>query len=563
MSHTPRFDYDWIVIGSGFGGSVAALRLAEKGHRVLVLESGRRFRDEDFAESTWDTRRYFFAPKLGCRGVMRMSLFRDIFIVSGAGVGGGSLGYANTLYRARRKFFEDPSWSGLADWEAELAPHYDTAERMLGVTDVTFDSDGDRLLQEMAEDFGVGDTYTHTRVGVYFGEEGVEHPDPYFGGEGPARTGCIKCGQCMVGCRHGAKNTLVKNYLWFAEKRGVRVEADRTVTDVRPLGAADGSEGYAVTHERSGAWARRGERRLTARGVVLAAGALGTNKLLADCRASGALPRVSGRLGHRVRTNSESIVAVTAPDDARDFGASVAISSSVYPDPDTHIELVTYGAGGDAMSTLYTTLTGEGTNATRWLRWLAAVARRPGRFLRTFSPVAWSRRTVIVLVMQTTDAAIRFKPVPKRFGTGVRLATEQDPLNPNPTYLPVANRAAEWLAQRIGGTPQSAATEALLNIPTTAHILGGAIVGADPSSGVIDRDGRVFGYENLLITDGSALPANPGVNPSLTITALAEHTMASVPAADQAGERDGSARPAATRATTSVASTQAAPSTIA
>jgi cholesterol oxidase len=532
MTPAPRFDYDWIVIGSGFGGSVAALRLAEKGHRVLVLESGRRFRDEDFAESTWDTRRYFFAPKLGCRGVMRMSLFRDIFIVSGAGVGGGSLGYANTLYRARRKFFEDPSWRDLADWEAELTPHYDTAERMLGVSDVTFDSDGDLLLKEMGEAFGVGESYRHTRVGVYFGEEGVEHPDPYFGGEGPARTGCIKCGQCMVGCRHGAKNTLVKNYLWFAEKRGVRVEADRTVTDVRPLGAADGSEGYAVTHERSGAWARRGAQRLTARGVVLAAGALGTNKLLANCRASGALPRVSDRLGYRVRTNSESIVAVTAPDDARDFGASVAISSSVYPDPDTHIELVTYGAGGDAMSTLYTTLTGEGTNATRWLRWLAAVVRRPGRFLRTFSPVAWSRRTVIVLVMQTTDAAIRFKPVRKRFGKGVRLATEQDPLNPNPTYLPVANRAAEWIAQRIGGTPQSAATEALLNIPTTAHILGGAVVGPDPEHGVIDRDGRVFGYENLLITDGSALPANPGVNPSLTITALAEHTMASVPAAD-------------------------------
>jgi cholesterol oxidase len=267
---------------------------------------------------------------------------------------------------------------------------------------------------------------------------------------------------------------------------------------------------------------------------VVAAGALGTNKLLANCRASGALPRLSGQLGHRVRTNSESIVAVTAPDDARDFGHSVAISSSIYPDPDTHVELVTYGAGGDAMSGLYTTLTGDGGNATRWLRWVAAVVRRPGRFLRTFSPLAWSRRTVIVLVMQTTDTAIRFKPVAKRFGRGVRLTSEQDPLNPNPTYLPIANRAAEWLAERIGGTPQSAVTEAMLNIPTTAHILGGAVVGPDAEHGVIDRHGRVFGYENLLITDGSALPANPGVNPSLTITALAEHTMATVPAADPA-----------------------------
>ena len=527
------FDYDWIVVGSGFGGSVAALRLAQKGYRVLVLESGRRFRDEDFAKSTWDTRRYFFAPKLGCRGVMRMSLFRDIFIVSGAGVGGGSLGYANTLYRARRTFFEDPSWRDLADWETELTPHYDTAERMLGVTDVTFDSDGDRLLREMGDAFGVGDTYRHTRVGVYFGEEGVTQPDPYFGGEGPARTGCTRCGQCMIGCRDGAKNTLVKNYLWFAERLGVRVEADRTVTDVRPLGAPDGGDGYAVTHERSGAWVRHGSQRLTARGVVVAAGALGTNKLLAECLHSGALPRISSRLGHRVRTNSESIVAVTAPNDDHDFGASVAISSSVYPDPETHIELVTYGTGGDAMSTLYTTLTGDGSRATRPLRWLAAVLRHPARFARTLTPVAWSRRTIIVLVMQTTDAAIRFKAVPRRFGKGVRLSTEQDASSPNPTYLPVANRAAEWLAERLGGTPQSSLTEALLNIPVTAHILGGAVVGPDPSTGVIDRDGRVFGYENLLVTDGAALPANPGVNPSLTITALAEHTLSRVP--DAAG----------------------------
>ncbi len=528
---TGGYDYDWVVIGSGFGGSVAALRLAQKGHRVLVLESGRRFRDEDFATSTWDARRYFFAPRLGCRGVMRMSLFKDIFIVSGAGVGGGSLGYANTLYRARRAFFEDPAWRELADWEAELTPHYDTAERMLGVTDVSFDSDGDRLLKEMGEAWGVGDTYQHTRVGVYFGEQGVTEPDPYFGGEGPPRTGCTHCGQCMIGCRVGAKNTLVKNYLWFAERLGVRVDADRTVTDLRPLGAPDGSGGYAITHERSGAWLRRNPRRVTARGVVVAAGALGTNKLLAGCKASGALPRISDRLGHRVRTNSESIVAVTAPDDTRDFGASVAISASVYPDPETHVELVTYGRGADSMSTLYTLLTGPGSSVTRPLRWLASVLRHPVRALKVLSPVAWSRRTMIVLVMQTTDAAIRFRALPKRRGQGVRLTTEQDPSNPNPTYLPIANRAAEWLAERTGGTPQSSVFEALLNIPTTAHILGGATVGADPATGVIDRDGCVFGYENLLITDGSALPANPGVNPSLTITALAERTISRVPEA--------------------------------
>ena len=370
-------DVDWIVVGSGFGGSVAALRLAQKGYSVRVLESGSRFRDEDFAGSTWDARRYFFAPRLGLRGIMRMTLFPDVLIVSGAGVGGGSLGYANTLYRARDAFFEDPRWRDLADWKADLAAHYDTAERMLGVTDVTFDSDGDILLRELAAGLGVEETYGHTRVGVYFGEPDVEHPDPYFDGEGPARTGCIRCGECMVGCRHGAKNTLVKNYLWFAERLGVRIDAERTVTDVRPLGAADGSEGYAVTHVRSGAlWRGRGETS-TARGVVLAAGALGTNRLLASCRHRGSLPRVSGRLGYLVRTNSESIVAVTAPDDARDFTASVAISSSIYPDPDTHIELVTYGRGGGAMKTMFTALVGDGAAVNRPLRWLAAIARHP------------------------------------------------------------------------------------------------------------------------------------------------------------------------------------------
>ncbi|MFN8130490.1 MAG: GMC family oxidoreductase [Solirubrobacteraceae bacterium] len=522
-------DADWIVIGSGFGGSVAALRLAEKGYGVTVLECGRRFLDDDFARSTWDARRYFWAPRLGCRGILRLTLFRDVFIASGCGVGGGSLGYANTLYRARDAFFADERWSALADWKAELAPHYDTAERMLGVTDVAFDSDKDRLLRELADDLGVADTYSHTRVGVFFGEEGATVPDPYFGGDGPARTGCIRCGECMVGCRHGAKNTLVKNYLWFAERLGVRVEAERTVTDIRPAGAPDGSDGYLVTSERSGAWLRKRRRTQWARGVVVAAGALGTNLLLANCRHRGSLPLISGRLGQLVRTNSESVVAATAPDDRVDFTGSVAISSSIYPDPDTHIELVTYGGGGGAMRGLYTTLVGDGTRVTRPLRWLAANLRRPGQFVRTLTARKWSRRTVLVLVMQTVDSALRFRAAPRRTGPGVKLATEQDPENPNPTFIPAANHAARWLADRIGGMPQSGLTEALFNVPVTAHILGGATIGADREHGVIGADGQVHGYTRLLVTDGSALPANPGVNPSLTITALAEHTLAQVP----------------------------------
>jgi cholesterol oxidase len=524
------YDYDWLVVGSGFGGSVSALRLAEKGYSVAVLECGSRFRDEDFADSTLrEPRRYFWLPKLGMRGVLRISIFKDILVVSGSGVGGGSLGYANTLYRARSAFFEDPQWAELGNWELELAPHYDTAERMLGVTEYEGMGPADQLLQEYGEEIGVGETFTNTRVGVFFDQPGKEVPDPYFEGEGPDRTGCMRCGSCMVGCRHGAKNTLVKNYLWFAEKLGVKVFPERQVTEIRPLGAADGSDGYAVTAERSGSWLHRGRQTLRAKGVVVAAGALGTNHLLANCKHEGALPRLSDQIGAVVRTNSESIQAVTAPDDERDFSRSVAITSSIYPDPDTHIEVVTYGQAGDAMNGTFTTMTGEGTKLTRPLKWLAASLRNPLQALRGAIPYKWSQRTVILLVMQTVDAAMHLKPKRKLFGRGVRLRTEQDPLRPNPTFIPAAEQVTRWFAKRMGGMAQSAFTESLRNTPTTAHILGGAVIGPDPERGVVDAANRAYGYENLLVTDGSSIPANPGVNPSLTITAKAEHAMSLIP----------------------------------
>jgi cholesterol oxidase len=532
------YDYDWLVIGSGFGGSVSALRLAEKGYRVGVVECGRRFRDDDFAKTAWNLRRYFWSPRLGLRGIFRLTLFKDVFIVSGNGVGGGSLGYANTLYRARPAFFSDPQWDGLADWEGELRPHYDTAERMLGVTSYEGMTAADDLLREYAGEIGVADTFDHTRVGVFFGEPGERVPDPYFGGEGPPRSGCIRCGSCMVGCRYGAKNTLVKNYLWFAERLGAEVLPEREAIEIRPLDAADGSDGYAVSTVHPGAWLRRRGRTLTARGVVVAAGALGTNQLLANCRHGGALPRLSARIGHLVRTNSESIQAVTAPNDERDFARSVAITSSIYPDPDTHIEVVTYGRAGDAMSRLFTTMTGPGTRVTRPLKWIAAMIRHPLRTARLLWPVKWSQRTVILLVMQSLDTAMRLRPKRRVLGRGVRLQTEQDPRRPNPTYLPAAERAARWFAARTGGVPQSGLTESSLNIPTTAHILGGAVIGADPTTGVVDARNRSFGYTNLLVCDGAAVPANPGVNPSLTITALAERAMSFVPERDGASPTD-------------------------
>jgi cholesterol oxidase len=546
-------DFDWLVIGSGFGGSVAALRLAEKGYRVGVLECGRRFGDEDFAESAWQMRRYFWMPRIGMRGIFRLTIFKDVFIASGNGVGGGSLGYANTLYRAQPAFFTNPQWEGLAEWDRELRPHYDTAERMLGVADYEGMTAADSLLQEYGEEIGVGETYKQTRVGIFFGPAGEEVDDPYFGGEGPRRTGCTRCAACMIGCRVGAKNTLVKNYLWFAERLGVEVIPEREVTEIRPAGPPDGSEGYEVHTVHPGAWIRKRRRTFTARGVIVAAGALGTNKLLASCRHSGALPNVSDRLGHVVRTNSESIQAVTALGDGADFSKAVAISSSIYPDPDTHIEVVSYGRNGDAMSRLFTMMTGDGTRLTRPLKWLGAMLRHPLKTLRLFWwPFGWSRRTIILLVMQSLDTAMRLVPKRRLLGRGVRLQTEQDPERPNPTFIPAAEAAAKWFAERMGGVAQSGLTESAFNIPTTAHILGGAVIGATPADGVVDAHNRVFGYQNLLITDGAAVPANPGVNPSLTITALAERAMTFVPpAADgEARELPPAARGADTPATT-------------
>jgi cholesterol oxidase len=522
-----KYDFDWIVIGSGFGGSVSALRLTEKGYHVAVLECGRRFRDEDLPTSAWQVGRMFWAPRLGLKGIWRLTAFKDIFILSGSAVGGGSLAYAATLYRAPRAYFQHPQWRDLADWEARLAPHYDTAERMLGVNEVPFESEGDRILKDIGEHLGCADTFQKTRVGIYFGTPKVSVADPYFGGDGPARTGCHQCGACMMGCPYGAKNTLVRNYLYFAEKKGAKVVAERMVTDVRPLGAADGADGYAVTHERTGAWWAKDRRTLTARGVIFAAGALGTNRLLASCKHGGGLPNISAQLGELVRTNSETMLAVTMPKD-RGTARSVSITGSIFPDTQTHIELVTFGRNADAMSLMFGLITGRGSRLTRPLAALGEVARHPLTFVRRLWPFGWSQRTVVVGLMQTLDNAIRFRAKRRVLG-GVRLATEQDPVKPMPTFFPIANDMAAWLAKKTGGIAQSCLSEALLNTPTTAHILGGAVIGKDAEHGVINARQEVFGYRNLLVCDGSAVPANPGVNPSLTITAMAEAAMSEIP----------------------------------
>lgn len=521
------FDTDWLVIGSGFGGSVSALRLTEKGYRVIVLESGRRYRDEDFAKSMWDLRRYLWAPAVGMHGILRMTPFKDVFVLSGSGVGGGSLVYANTMYRALPEFFANPQWSALDDWQTALTPHYETAERMLGVAPVRCGGETERFSRELTEHFGPQAHFKNVQAAVYFGEKGKTMPDPYFGGAGPERTGCRLCGACMLGCRYGAKNTLVKNYLWFAEKNGAEVIADRTVTDVRPIGAADGSEGYLVTSEQTGAWLDKDRRQIRTRGVIFSAGALGTNRLLARCKLNGALPRVSDRLGELVRTNSESVLAVTLPDDSTDPTHSIAITSSIYPNDRTHIELVTYGRDADAFSLNFTVMVGMGSRVARPLKALARMVSHPRQLLRILWPFRWSRRTIFSVAMQPLDNAIRFRRRRGLFG-GVRLSTEQDSDKPTQSCIPENVEAVEWLAKRTGGTPQGMITDSFFNTPTTAHILGGAAIGADASCGVVDKTQRVFGYENMIICDGSVIPANPGVNPSLTITAMSELAMSRI-----------------------------------
>jgi cholesterol oxidase len=516
--------FDVVVIGSGFGGSVAALRLAEKGYSVAVLEAGRRFADDEFPATSWDTRRFLWAPALRCFGIQRMTLLRDVLVLSGAGVGGGSLVYANTMYRPLPRFYADPQWRGIADWEAELAPYYDRAERMLGVTTYARTTRADAAMRVVAEKMGVGETYHPTPVAVYFGPSGV---DPYFGGAGPLRQQCVECGACMTGCRVGAKNTLVKNYLHLAEHLGVEIRPLTTVTAVRPQG-----NGYLVETRRTGGRARG---RIDAGQVVFAAGALGTTRLLLRMQAEGALPRLSPRVGALVRTNSESILGARARGRDADFTEGVSITSSFHPDADTHIEPVRYGRGSGAMGLMQTVLTDGG--ALRPVRWLGALVRHPLRAARVFWLRRWAEQTIVVLVMQAVDNSLQVLWRRAWYGRR-RLTSRQGHGEPNPAWIPAGNRATRLLAEEIGGDPGGSITESL-NIPVTAHILGGAPIGADVTSGVVDGYHRVFGHEGLHVLDGAAVSANLGVNPALTITAQAERAVAMWP---NRGEAD--ARPA-------------------
>lgn len=511
-------DYDVLIVGSGFGGSVTALRLVEKGYKVGVLEAGRRYADADFAKTSWDLRRFLWAPKLGCFGIQRVHLLRDCLILAGAGVGGGSLNYANTLYKPPAPFFEDRQWAHITDWQDELSPYYDQAKRMLGVVQYGRMTDADKVIKSVADDMGVGETFIQTPVGVFFGEPGRTVADPYFGGVGPDRTGCIECGECMTGCRHGAKNTLVKNYLGLAERAGAEIVPLTTVTDLRQ--AADGT--WDVITERTGAWVRKRRRTYSAAHVVLAAGTWGTQHLLHHLKDTGALPELSDKVGELTRTNSESIVGAGKMriDPGLKLTEGVAITSSFHPTPDTHIEPVRYGKGSNAMGLLQTLMTDGDGRTPRWVKFLGQVVRNPVKMLRMLSVHRWSERTIIALVMQNLDNSITTYTTKGVLGRR-KVTSKQGHGQPNPTWIPAGNEATRRIAEKIDGVAGGTWGE-IFNIPLTAHFLGGAVIGSDRDHGVIDPYHRVHGYPTLSVVDGAAVSANLGVNPSLTIAAQAE-----------------------------------------
>lgn len=517
-------DFDYIVIGSGFGGSVSALRLAEKGYRILVLEQGRRLGEQDFPKRNWNLRRWFWLPALRFFGFFRITWFRHITVLSGVGVGGGSLVYANTLPEPKKEFYQAASWAHLADWEKELADFYPLAMKMLGASDCPRVETGDQVLQDLAKRLGKSGAFHATRAAVFFGEPEKTVPDPYFGGKGPERSGCTFCGGCMVGCRFNAKNTLTKNYLYLAEKLGALVRPEARVYDAAPLGRADGSDGYRVKWKSpTSLFAKGGEA--TCAGLVFAGGVLGTVPLLLSLKQTS-LPNLSDMVGRRGRSNSESLFAVTAYDRNRVFSEGVAISSILHTDEHTHLEPVRYPAGSGFWRLLQAPLVSGGNFAVRLARIALDTLRHPVTNAKVLFVDDWAKRTQILLFMRTLDSTFRFTR--GLFGMKTTLEQGEAPKALEPDALALA-RQYGLLA---GAKPMALLTESLLGIPTTAHILGGAVMGRDRTEGVIDRDNRVFGYVNMFVCDGSMISANPGVNPSLTITALAERAMSRIAAKD-------------------------------
>jgi cholesterol oxidase len=536
MNSGPEFDFDFIVVGSGFGGSVSALRLVEKGYRVAVIEMGRRWTPQNLPHSNWSLNRWFWRPNLALRGFFNMRFFRHVTILHGCAVGGGSITYASTLLRPPEKVWQMGSWAGLSDWKTEMPRHYDEASRMLGVVQNNILGPADHLLAKAATAFGVGDTFYRTSVGIFQSPEGEAggriHPDPFFGGEGPQRSTCNGCGGCMVGCRFGAKNTLDQNYLYLAEKRGAKVFPETRVVDVKPLnGATDGSRGYEVHTVNSLAWFRQSPERLTCRSIVFAASSLGTTELLFRLKEKRSLPAISDQLGKHIRTNSESLIGVRIPGCTQDLSKGVAIGSGIYIDEHTHIEAVRYPSGSDAMSFLSTILTGGRPGSSRVGLWLGnlivSMLRHPIKTIRILKPSGWARESIILLCMQALDSHIDMHWERPWFWPFRKFMVSRG--DKVPTYIPRANEFAQKFATMVGGSPMSMLPEILFDVPGTAHCLGGCVIAGSAKEGVVDSHHRVFGYQNMYVCDGSVIAANLGVNPSLSITALAERAMSFIP----------------------------------
>jgi len=524
-----QWDYDYLIVGSGFGGSVSALRLTQKGYRVVVVEKGKRWKPEQFPESNWKLRKWLWWPLLHFRGIFKITIMRHVGILSGVGVGGGSLMYANTLPRPREAFFQSGSWAGIAPWKEELEPHYAEAERMLGATENPGLYDSDEALRRVAARFGKSDQFEATKVAVFFGEPEQEVSDPFFGGEGPRRSGCNMCGGCMTGCRYNAKNTLDKNYLYLAERGGAEVLAEHKVVDVKPLENAGpeeapnpliGSGGYLVTLKGAAGLIKK-RTRLRARNVIFAGGVLGTVRLLLNLKRRS-LPALSNQLGMQIRTNNESLVLVHSHQKDKDFSKGVAIGSIFPPDEDSHIEPVRYSSGSGFWKLMGVPMVHGRSVLGRIFKLSWHLISKPVSWLKIYVSRDFAKESVILLFMQHLDSTLRLK-------RGWIHLKSKVSSGPAPSAaMPLARDLAHATSEEVEGNPFVMVTEAVLGTPLTAHILGGCVIGRDASDGVIDLDHKVFGYENLYVCDGSAISANPGVNPALTITAMTERAMSKI-----------------------------------